>query len=74
MVAVGVGAVVDEQVVVAVELQLVEAQHETLQDRVRLERDDTVQVGLVLRAQQRAVDLAVLLLQKVVLAQRTHVI
>lgn len=42
------GSIVDEQMVVAVQLQHVEAQHKALQDRVRLEGDDAVQVALVL--------------------------
>jgi hypothetical protein len=42
------GPVIYEEMVVAVELQDVEAEHEPLQDGVRLEGDDTVQVSLVL--------------------------
>jgi len=68
------GAVVDEQMIVAVELELVEAQHEPLQDGLRLEGNDAVQIGFVLRTQNSAVDLAIELLQEVVLAQRRHVI
>lgn len=41
-------SIVDKQMVIAVQLEHVEAQHEALQDRVRLEGDDTVQVALVL--------------------------
>ena len=74
VVANGMGAVVDEQMIVAVELELVEAQHEPLQDGLRLEGNDAVQIGFVLRTQNSAVDLAIELLQEVVLAQRRHVI
>lgn len=70
----GVGSVVDEQVVVTVQVEHVEPQHEALQDRVCLEGDDAVETLLVLRAQHGAVDLPVQLLQEVVLAQRLHVI
>lgn len=39
-----------------------------------LEGDDTIQISLVLRPQDGAVNLSVQLLQEVVLAQRLHVI
>lgn len=74
MIADSVSAIVNEQVIVAVELQLIEAQHEPLQDRFRLEGHDAIDVRVVLRAEHGAVDLAVDLLQKVALAQRCHVI
>jgi hypothetical protein len=67
-------AVVYEQVVVAVELQKVETKHESLQDGMRLEGDDAVQVPLVLRLQHSAVYLPVLERQEVVLTQRRHVV
>lgn len=55
-------AVVDVEVIVAVQLEEVEAQHETLQDRVRLEGDNAVQVAFVLRPQHSAIYLAIQLL------------
>lgn len=70
----GMGPVVDQQVIVAVQLQHIEAQHEPLQHRVRLEGDDAVQVAFVLGPQYGAVNLPVQLLQEVVLAQRLHVV
>lgn len=69
-----VRTVIHVQVIVAVQLQHVEAQHEPLQYGVRLERDDAVQIALVLRPEHGALDLAVQLLQEVVLTQRLHVI
>lgn len=68
------GSIVDQQVIVAVQLEHVEAQHEALEDRVRLEGDDAVQVAFVLRPEHGPVDLSVQLLQEVVLAQRLHVV
>jgi len=47
------GSIVDQQVIVAVELQHVEAEHEALQHRVRLEGDDAVQIPLILRPATR---------------------
>lgn len=67
-------SIVHVQVIVTVQLQHVEAQHKALQYGVRLERDDAVQIAFVLRPEYGALDLAVQLLQKVVLAQRLHVI
>lgn len=64
--------IVDVEMVVTVQLQEVETQHEALQDRVSLEGDDAVEVALVLRPQEGAVDLPVHLLQEVALAQRLH--
>lgn len=69
-----VRAVVHVQVIVAVHLHHVEAQHEALQNGVRLERDDAVQVALVLRPEYGTLNLAVDLLQEMVLANRLHVI
>lgn len=69
-----VGTVVYEEMVVAVELQEVEAKHETLQDGMRLKGDDTVEVPLVLRLEHRPVYLPVQERQEVVLTQRRHVI
>ena len=63
------GAVIDEKMIVAIELELVEAKHKTLQDGLRLERDDAIEVRFVLRPQHSAIDFAVELLQKVVLAE-----
>ena len=67
-------AVVDEQVIIAVELELVETQHETLQDRLRLECYNAVQIRFILRSEHGTVNLPIELLQKVVFAQRRHVI
>jgi len=68
------GSIVDQQVIVAVELQHVEAEHEALQHRVRLEGDDAVQIPLILRPEHCSIDLPIKLLQEVVLAQRLHVV
>lgn len=62
--------VIDVEVIVAIELQHVEPQHEALQDGVRLKGDDTVQVALVLRPEHSTVDFPVQLLQEMVFAQR----
>ena len=51
----GVRAVVDEELVVAVHLELLEAQHEPLQDGLRLEGHHAVDVALVLREDHGAV-------------------
>lgn len=64
----GVRAIVHVQMVVAVELQHLEVQHEPLQDAVRLEGDGAVQVALVAGPEHAAVHLAVLPLEEVVLA------
>ena len=69
-----VSAVVDEQVVVTVKLELIETEHEPLEDRFGLEGDEAVQVGFVLRPQHGSIDLAIKLLQEMALAQRRHVI
>jgi hypothetical protein len=52
-------SVVDEQVIVAVQIEHLEAQHEALQDRVRLEGEDAVEVALIARHNLGAVDLPV---------------
>ena len=44
-----VSAVVDEQMIVAIELKLIETKHETLEDRFRLESDEAIQIVFVLR-------------------------
>lgn len=67
-------SVVDEEVIVAVELEQIEAEHKLLQDRLSLERDGAIQVGLILRPQHGAVNLAVELLKKMRFAQGCHVI
>ena len=74
IVADGVSAIVDEKMIVAIELKLIKAQHEPLQNRLRLEGDDAVEIGFVLRSQNSTVDFAIQLLQEMVLAQRRHVI
>lgn len=56
---VGMLAVEDVKVIVAVELEHFEAKHETLQDRVGLERHDALEVPLVLRHHLGAFDLPV---------------
>lgn len=67
-------AIVYEKMVVAVKLQEIEAKHKALQDGMRLEGDDTVEVSLVLRLEHRPVYLPVQERQEVVLTQRRHVI
>lgn len=67
-------SIVDKQMVIAVQLEHVEAQHKALQDRVRLEGDDAVQVALVLWPEHGSIDFAIELLQKVILAQWLHVV
>lgn len=62
-------AIVDEQMVIAVELQLIKAQHKSLQDGLRLEGDDAIEIRFVLRSQNGTVDLAIQLLQEMVLAE-----
>lgn len=61
-------SVIHIQMVIAVELQHVEVQHEALQHAVRLEGDGAVQVALVARPDHAAFHLAVLPLEEVVLA------
>lgn len=53
-------AVVHVEVVIAVELQQVEVQHEPLQYAVRLEGDGAVEVALIARPQNTAIELPVL--------------
>ena len=62
-------AIINEQMVVAVELQLIKAQHKSLQDGLRLEGDDAIEIRFVLRSQNGTVDLAIQLLQEMVLAE-----
>lgn len=64
----GMCPIVDIQMVVTVQLQEVKTKHEALEDRVSLEGDDAVEVPLVLRPQEGAVNLPVHLLQEVTLA------
>lgn len=63
-----------EQVVIAVQGQLLEAQHEALQDRVRLEGEDAVQVRLVLRRYQCPVNLLVEWVESLSVAQFRDVV
>lgn len=70
----GMRSIVHVQMIVAVQLQHIEAQHEALQNGMRLEGDDAVQIAFVLRPQHGPIDFAVQLLEKVVFAQRLHVI
>lgn len=56
------GSIIDEQMIIAVQLEHVEAQHEALQYRVRLKGDDTVQVAFVLGPQDSAINFTVKLL------------
>lgn len=70
----GMGPIVYEKMVITVQLQEIEPQHEALQDGVRLEGDDAVQVPLVLRLQHCSIYLAVLKRQEVVLTLRRHVV
>ncbi|CAH0392604.1 unnamed protein product [Bemisia tabaci] len=64
------GTIVDVKMVVAVKLEKIEAEHESLKDGMRLKGDDAVQVSFVLRVQHRPVDLPVQVLQETILAQR----
>lgn len=66
--------IIHVEMIVAVELQQVEVQHEPLQYAVRLKRHRAVQVAFVARPEHAAVHLAVLSLEEVVLAYRLHVI
>ena len=68
------GTIVYEEMVIAVQLQEIKPQHETLQDGVCLEGDDAIQVPFVLWLQHCAVYLPVLKRQEVVLALRRHVV
>jgi hypothetical protein len=65
----GMGTVVYEEMIIAVQLQEVEPEHEPLQDRMGLEGDDAVEVPLVLRLQHSPVYLPVQQRQEVVLAE-----
>ncbi len=49
-------AVVDDELVVAVDSQVLEADHESLEDRLGLEGDDAVQLALVVGRHDGAVD------------------
>lgn len=69
-----VRAIVDVEMVVAVQLQLVETQHEPLEDAMRLEGDGAVKVPLVLRDENRPVDLPVEVPHEVLLAHVAHLI
>lgn len=53
------GAIVDVQMIVAVQLQLIETKHEPLEDAVRLEGDGAVEILLQLRDQNGTVYLSV---------------
>lgn len=64
-----VSAIIHIEVVVAVQLQQVEVQHKPLQYRVRLERDGAVEVPLIPRPDHASVQLSILTLEKVILAQ-----
>ena len=69
-----VSSVEDQKMIITIKLELVEAEHKFLEDRLCLECDGAVQIGLVLRPQHSAVDLSVQLLQEMSLAQGRHVI
>lgn len=68
------GSVVHIQMVIAVQLQHVEVQHESLQNAVRLEGNRAVKVPLVARPHHATFHLAVLPLEEVVFAYRVHII
>lgn len=68
----GVCTIVYVQVIVAVQLQKVEPQHEPLQNRMRLERNHAVEIPLIPRPENGPVDLPVQLLEEVVLAEGLH--
>jgi len=61
-------------VIVAVELELIEAEHKLLQNGLCLERDGAIQVGFILGSEDSAVDLAVELLQEMSFTEGCHVI
>ena len=67
-------AVVDVEVIIAVECQLLEPQHELLQNGVRLERDRAVEVVLRLGADDGAIDLLVQRVDALAETQRRDVI
>ncbi|PSN29827.1 hypothetical protein C0J52_28086 [Blattella germanica] len=64
------GTIIDEEMIVAVQLKEIETEHETLEDGVRLECDDAIQIPLVLGLQYRAVYLPIQQRQEVIFAQR----
>lgn len=59
----GVRPIVDVEMVVAVELEYVESQHEPLEDGVRLECDHAVQVAFVFRIEDGSVYFTIQLLE-----------
>jgi len=69
-----VSSIIDKQMIIAIQLEHIESEHETLQDRVRLKGDHTVQVAFDLGPKYSSINFAVKLLKKVILAQRLHVI
>lgn len=74
VIAVRMSAVVDVEVIIAVECQLLEPQHELLQNGVRLERDRAVEVVLRLGADDGAIDLLVQRVDALAETQRRDVI
>lgn len=69
-----VSPVVDVEMIVAVELQRVEPEHESLKDAVCLKGYRAVQISLVLRGQHRTVDFSVKVVHKVMLAHDAHLV
>lgn len=69
-----VRTIVDVKVVVAVQLEMVETEHEPLKDAVRLEGDGAVEVLLELRLQNRPVYLPVQISHVILLAHVAYVI
>lgn len=67
-------AIVDVKVIVAVQLKVVETEHEPLKDAVCLEGDGAVEVLLELRLQNRPVYLPVQISHVIVLAHVAYVI
>lgn len=56
VVADGVRTVVDDELVVAIDPQPLETEHEALQDRLGLERDNAVHIQLIVAGDDSAVD------------------
>lgn len=69
-----VRAIVDVKVIVAVQLKVVETEHEPLKDAVCLEGDGAVEVLLELRLQNRPVYLPVQISHVILLAHVAYVI
>lgn len=65
-------AIEDVEVIVAIELQAIEPEHEALEDAVRLESNGAIERSLVLRRYDGPLDLPVKISQEVILANVCH--